>query len=254
MKKISTIRLSAIGAMLAVTFCSCKTEARHKQFILDNVGMFKKVSENSFVAENLKGYYTEISISFQTDSSFTIILWGDRNSIIWDIIKDKKISVSLPYDRHKGKNVDLDVRLMSAFKNDTAFVITKKEGLDRGYYGYDTVYSIDFKFEKQTATVDIEISDDKPNEARLNSVTDGYHWLHYFLSQEPNTLELIDFGNAEELERCQKLFSTINIHFEQEDKETAFIYANSKIDEKIVRAIAEIIEPRFANRERFFFE
>lgn len=115
--KISTVAAIAVYAMLAVVFSSCQTEKSQKEFLIDNVDKLKKVSDNSFVIENLDGYYTEKSISFQSDSSFTIICWGNRNSFWWDIRKDKRITVSIPYDRYKGKNVDIDVKLVEAFKN-----------------------------------------------------------------------------------------------------------------------------------------
>ena len=107
----------AVYAMLAVVFYSCQAETSHKEFLIDNVDKIEKVSETSFVIENLDGYYTEKSISFQLDSSFTIICWGDRNSFLWNIMKDKKITVSIPYDRYKDKNVDIDVKLVSVFQN-----------------------------------------------------------------------------------------------------------------------------------------
>jgi predicted oxidoreductase (fatty acid repression mutant protein) len=104
-------------AMLAVVLSSCQSETSQKEFLIDNVYKMEKVSETSFVIENLDGYYTEKSISFQSDSSFTIICWGDRNSFLWNIRKDKKITVSIPYDRYKGKNVDIDVKLVGVYQN-----------------------------------------------------------------------------------------------------------------------------------------
>lgn len=97
-------------------FSSCDMERYEKEFMIDNVHKLKKVSDNSFVIENLDGYYTEKSISFQSDSSFTIICWGDRNSFWWNIRKDKKITVSIPYDRYKGKNIHLDLEILKKFK------------------------------------------------------------------------------------------------------------------------------------------
>jgi predicted oxidoreductase (fatty acid repression mutant protein) len=104
-------------AMLAVVLSSCQSETSQKEFLIDNVYKMEKVSETSFVIENLDGYYTEKSISFQSDSSFTIICWGDRNSFLWNIRKDKKITVSIPYDRYEGKNVDIDVKLVGVYQN-----------------------------------------------------------------------------------------------------------------------------------------
>lgn len=107
--KISTIAAIVVYTLLAVVFSSCQTEKSQKEFLIDNVNKLEKVSDNSFVIENIDGYYTEKSISFHSDSSFTIICWGDRNSFWWNIKKDKNITVSIPYDRYKGKNLELKI-------------------------------------------------------------------------------------------------------------------------------------------------
>lgn len=132
-----------------------------------------------------------------------------------------------------------------------SYTITKKEGLDNNYFGYDAEYIIYFKFEKQIADVSIQICNDDLKNVRLYSNTDGYHWLQFFLSQEPNAKEMVEHGYNDR-DICKKLFSTIGISYEQEDKESAWLNLNNDIDENIVKQIAEIIEPRFANRERFF--
>jgi hypothetical protein len=115
--KINTSITIVAYFILAIVFSSCQSEKYQKEFLIDNVNKIEKVSENSFVIENLDGYYTEKSISFQSDSFYTIICWGDRNSFWWNIRKDKKIDVSIPYDRYKGKNVNIDVKLISVFQN-----------------------------------------------------------------------------------------------------------------------------------------
>lgn len=96
-------------------FISCQTENSHKQFFVDNVELAEKYSENIFIIDSLDSYYTEKSLRFLDDSSFVIICWGNRDSFWWNIRKDKKISVSIPFDRHKGKNVDLDIKLIELF-------------------------------------------------------------------------------------------------------------------------------------------
>lgn len=114
--KFNTVTAIVVYALLAVVFSSCQTEESQKEFLIDNVEKMERISDNSFVIKKLGGYYTEKSISFQSDSSFTIICWGDRNSFLWNIFKDNKITLSIPYNRYKGKNVDTDVRLVEVFK------------------------------------------------------------------------------------------------------------------------------------------
>jgi hypothetical protein len=149
-----------------------------------------------------------------------------------------------------------------------AYVINKKTGLDVNYYGYKTEYHIDFTFQKQNCNVTIECYNDNdtqtywatrsthimPNRVRLKSNTDGYHWLQFFLCQEPNCSELRELNFDEEVARCQEAFGEKNIGYEQEGKETAWLTYDGIIDETFIKLVAEIIDPRFANRERFFPE
>lgn len=102
-----------------MTILSCETDDSYKEMIIDNASELNKIDSNTFVLEDLDGYYTEISVSFYTDSSFHIICWGDRNSYRWPFKKDRSISVDVPYNRYKGTNVETDVKLirsLSEFK------------------------------------------------------------------------------------------------------------------------------------------
>lgn len=133
-----------------------------------------------------------------------------------------------------------------------SFTITKNENLDKEYCGYETEYSIDFQFQRQKANVTLEIWDEYPDKVRLNSNTDGYHWLQYFLSQKPRAEELVDMSYNDSVAKIQRLFTSINVGYEQEGKDTAWLTLDREMDEDLAKDIAQLIEPRFANRERFF--
>jgi hypothetical protein len=134
-----------------------------------------------------------------------------------------------------------------------SYTISKKEGLDVDYYGYETEYSIDFSFKKQKANVTIEIYPDEPiGKCRLSSNTDGYHWLQFFLSQEPETEKLLEESFDIQVKKCVNIFGRNLIKYEQEDKDSAWLTYDKEINEDFVKTVAIIIEPRFANRERFF--
>lgn len=130
------------------------------------------------------------------------------------------------------------------------YTILKKTGLDKNFYGYEIEYSIDFIFQKQTANVTIQLHDDLG--PRLCSNTDGYHWLQFFLSQKPGSSSMEELPFHFQVWRCQEAFAPFGIGYEQEDKETAWLNYNKPLDEEFVKLVAEVIEPRFANRERFF--
>ncbi len=133
-----------------------------------------------------------------------------------------------------------------------SYTITKQEYLDPDYHGCETTYTINFVFEKQAAEVLIQIDDTDPCTVRLVSNTDGYHWLHYFLSQEDNAAILRDFSFDEGKTICKQLFKSLDIEFVPEDKESAWLNLRTPITQNVVEAIAKLIEPKFANRERFF--
>lgn len=133
-----------------------------------------------------------------------------------------------------------------------SFKIEKHENLDKDYFGYSSKYSIEFFFEKQGAVVSLEIYEEHPKRIRLKSETDGYHWLQFFLCQEPGTLKLEELEFSEEILRCKNIFKEIGIEYQQEGKYTAFLTLERELDLELVNLITEIIEHRFANRERFF--
>ena len=136
-----------------------------------------------------------------------------------------------------------------------SYTISKKTVLDKDMEedGYEAIYHIDFTFQKQKSNVTVEIYKGNPNFVRLESNTDGYHWLQFFLSQDINTKKLLELDFKSQIERCQALFAPFSIKYEQECKESAWLTYSLTYDEaEIIKIIAEVIEPRFANRERFF--
>lgn len=110
------MKIKFLSLLSVLLLTSCQKEKRCKNLLLNNSDKVRMVSDNQFILENLDGYYEEVTLSFQTDSSYVIICWGDRKSFWWDFIRDEKIVVSIPYNRYKGKNVELDVKIIDTFK------------------------------------------------------------------------------------------------------------------------------------------
>ena len=61
-------------------------------------------------------YYTDATIRVMPDSAYTIIFWGNRKSIMWDIRKDYSFTVEIPYNRSKGKDVSKDIKIFEICK------------------------------------------------------------------------------------------------------------------------------------------
>ena len=130
-------------------------------------------------------------------------------------------------------------------------IITENKNQDPAHCGYHTVYGLKLHFESQSCLLNIEVWPD--NKIRLRSVTDGYHWLQYWLSQEDDAKELIELGYQESENKCKDLFKLLSIGYDQENKETAWLTLPiENINHDIVYYIAELIYPKFANREKFF--
>jgi hypothetical protein len=99
------------------------TENRCKNYVLDNRD--KLIKEEIGLA--IKGtdfhYYTDVTLRLlsylphNTDSTYQIIYWGDRNSWKWRFRLDRSIIVDIPYNRSKGKNVTLDLKILHLLKN-----------------------------------------------------------------------------------------------------------------------------------------
>lgn len=134
--------------------------------------------------------------------------------------------------------------------NQNNILISKSENLDVEHYGHDTEWNIRMNFKKSFS--ELTVSKQPDGTYRLVSNTDGYHWLHYFLSNEPGTANMVAFSHHLEADIIGKAFSQLNVRYEIEDKESAFLIPVDLKDEDLVKAVAEFIYPRFENRERFF--
>lgn len=127
--------------MLLLTSC---VDNSHKQFVIDNVDKMERSKYsnlNTFhTIDTLNGYHKHVTITIHQDSSYNIIFWGDRNSIWFDILRDKQILVNIPYNRYKGKNVDKDIEIIKAFQNknkpDTISLLIKQDKFEIEYSGY----------------------------------------------------------------------------------------------------------------------
>lgn len=170
-------------------------------------------------------------------------------------------------------------------------------------------YSVIFQFKNRTAElhITVEPADNKlfphsTNEQKmlyLSSQTDGYHWLNFWLAQEPGATKLIcedsnepkailinhyngirlpwdsqgdkdpvyklkdlrldgitAFGSMRmHTLKVDLLFEAFGFEYEEEDKETCFLFDLDQRDiGEMIEKIASIIEPRFALAEAFFPE
>ena len=99
------------------------TEKRCKDYVLDNRDKLVKEEKGLAIIGTDFHYYTDVTLRllsyapYNTDSTYQIIFWGDRNSWKWRFKLDKSIIVDIPYNRYKGKDVTLDLKILHLLKN-----------------------------------------------------------------------------------------------------------------------------------------
>ena len=88
------------------------TENRCKRYIIKHQNEIETLTGK--IPSCTMKYYTDITVRQwgDGDSSYNVIFWGNRESWIWSFKLDKHFTIDIPYNRSKGKNVELDVKLM----------------------------------------------------------------------------------------------------------------------------------------------
>ncbi|MFA5207439.1 MAG: hypothetical protein WC428_02165 [Candidatus Paceibacterota bacterium] len=95
------------------------TEKDMKKYVLAHKDMIKKEGNILKIPSTDFKYYTDITLRLldTNDSTYQIVFWGDRDSKLWDFKLDKPITVTIPYNRYKNKNVNLDVKVFELINN-----------------------------------------------------------------------------------------------------------------------------------------
>jgi hypothetical protein len=96
------------------------TDKGMKKYVLSHKEMLKKEENNLLMIPSTDyKYYKDITLRLldSADSTYQIVFWGDRESILWRFKLDKHITVSIPYNRYKGKDVNLDTQVFDLINN-----------------------------------------------------------------------------------------------------------------------------------------
>lgn len=121
MKKILVSLTTLI--LISCLFIGCNRKESKKNYIIENsdkiVPRGDIFTDDTFIydIDSLKGYYTDITIRLNSDSSYSVVYWGDRDSWLWDFKLDYYYSVDIPYNRSKGIDVSKDIELINILKN-----------------------------------------------------------------------------------------------------------------------------------------
>lgn len=99
---------------------SLEQDALHSYLIKNEHNIQRDLPcENCFIVKEFhdKNYYTDMSISVDKDSAYTIVLWGNREHVMYNLKKDFILTVDIPYNRYKGKDVTQQVKLYQILTN-----------------------------------------------------------------------------------------------------------------------------------------
>jgi hypothetical protein len=119
MKNIKIIVRNLLCILSILIIPACQTEDKTKDFILKNSDRIYLTQYGIFEIDSVSSYYTDLTIKILSDSSYSVILWGDRQSFFWRWEKDYSFCVDIPYNRYKGKEVANDIKIIEAIKHKT---------------------------------------------------------------------------------------------------------------------------------------
>ena len=95
------------------------TDKKIKKYVLAHKDQIKKEKYGLVIPSTDYKYYKDITLRLikGTDSTYQIVFWGDRESILWSFKLDKLVLVDVSYNRYKGKNVELDEKVFELINN-----------------------------------------------------------------------------------------------------------------------------------------
>jgi len=118
---ISLILALTVGVFTAIVKSPVMTDRRCKEYVLANKDRIVKEEHGLVLPCTDLGYYEDATLRLLpgrgNDSTYQIIFWGDRKNWKWNFKLDKALIVDVPYNRHKGKDVDLDVEVLTLIKS-----------------------------------------------------------------------------------------------------------------------------------------
>src|SRR3989338_65205 len=111
-------------------------------------------------------------------------------------------------------------------------------------------FSLEFRLQDKPALVKVEVLD--PRKMHVECHTDGYHWLHFWMAQEPCALNILELPAEEEEARVRQSLYAHGFGYEIVDKEVAILTTEEDIKRETIDRLARYLEPRFALRKIFF--
>ena len=116
MKKNLSFRLFLLLVVIValISTSPIMTNNNCKKYIIDHKDDITMDDTNRYRLQTTDlSYYEEVTIHTRDTSGYYIIFWGSRESWKWYIKLDKNFDTDIVYKEYKGKNTELDKKLLS---------------------------------------------------------------------------------------------------------------------------------------------
>ena len=110
MKKITLI------FMIMLFLVGCKNDNYYKDYFIHEAEHIEKDHPYYRLKNIYDPYYTDITVYLHSDSTYQMIVWGDRESWKWIHKLDRNFVVSIPYNKYKEKDVSRDRAVIKALQ------------------------------------------------------------------------------------------------------------------------------------------
>lgn len=113
------------------------------------------------------------------------------------------------------------------------------------------LFEIKFTFpERKEESAYLRVSAENLRTLHVDSLTDGYHRLQFWLAQQPRATRLVDLSEKLEEMRVSIQLFAYGFSYVPETRETAFLLTHEDVTGETIHRFAEYLHPRFALRGR----
>ena len=111
------VMIFSVTFVLAIAY-PFMTDNAFKKYVLAHKNEIVKEERLLVIPSTEFRYYKDITLRLLegADSTYQIVLWGNRESILWRFKLDKQIKVNIPYERYHNKNVELNEKIFELIK------------------------------------------------------------------------------------------------------------------------------------------
>ncbi len=112
MNKIIVSILGIPLLIISLINFSLISDSSVKEYVILNFDKFEKSEHGYRYKTDDLFYYEEITFRKTSENTYQIILWGNRNSLLWNFKRDKQIIVDVLYSRYYDTIEVEDICLM----------------------------------------------------------------------------------------------------------------------------------------------